>query len=94
MLCKDQGSAQGCRTQHQNVKKRHLTTHELVRAVDAIRKGVTLLLQEDALPTCTSELVGQTNCCTERKEKSGTDSRGAFEPLEKTGRSEFHIMIR
>lgn len=67
------GSAYGCKvlrlkTELLNLKQRHLTTNELIRSIDAIWKGVTLLLQEDALATGTSELIGQTKCCTERKD--------------------------
>lgn len=42
-----------------------LTAHEFVGAVDAVRKGIALLLDEHALATGTAELVGQADGCKE-----------------------------
>lgn len=43
-----------------------LTAHELIRAVDAVRERVTLLLDEDALAAGAPELAGQAEGCKER----------------------------
>lgn len=54
-----------------------LTAHELIGAIDAVRKGIALLFDKDALATGTAELVGQADGCKEGTVNSESSSEGS-----------------